>query len=140
MQNNRRTTQTNEVIGALVFYRREGEPAERERLGLLDQVGSSSLHVATSERLPHGAMLHLRIYSPAAPPGFSELNARGVVQRSPEGARSVAVSLLDPGGADHDRLQAFLQALARVLRPAPAYAPYGPNPAPAYAQAGASSR
>jgi hypothetical protein len=43
MQSNRRTTQTNEIISGLVFYRREGEPAERERIGLLEQISSRSL-------------------------------------------------------------------------------------------------
>ncbi len=133
MQSKRRTTQTNEIISGLVFYRREGEPAARERIGLLEQVNSSNLVVATSERLAQGTTLNLRLYSQAAPPGYSEVSARGVVQRSAEGAKGMVISVLDPGGPDHDRLQTFLHVLACALRPAPAYAstvPARAEPAP----------
>jgi hypothetical protein len=133
MQKNHRITQTHEIISGLVFYRREGEPAARERIGLLEQVSSSSLVVATSDRLSPGAMLNLRIYSQAAPPGYSEVSARGVVQRSAEGAKGMVISVLDPGGPDHDRLQTFLHVLSCALRPAPAYAstvPARAEPAP----------
>jgi hypothetical protein len=83
------------------------------------------LLIATSERLPHGAMLQLRIYSQAAPPGYSEVSVRGVVQRPSDQAKGLVVSLLDPGEPDRDRLQTFLHTLSGFMRPAPAPNPSG---------------
>jgi hypothetical protein len=118
MTSNRRTTQRNKIIGALVFYRGENDPVERERMGLLEEVGRSSIFVATHERLPQGARLHLRIYSPAAPAGQTEVSVRGVVNRPSEDPKGLMVTLVSSGALGDDRLQSFLQMMSAGLRPA----------------------
>ncbi|HXO43641.1 MAG TPA: PilZ domain-containing protein [Thermoanaerobaculia bacterium] len=115
----RRATPRFEVSGAIVFYRREQEPIEREHLGILENIGPGGLLLATGEALPTGAVLLMRIYSQAAPPGHSEVVVRGSVQRHSERPRGVGIRFLDTGSRDDAALRGLIATLSSGLRPAP---------------------
>jgi len=115
----RRTAPRYEVSGAIVFYRREQEPIEREHLGILENIGPGGLLLATGEALPTGAVLLMRIYSQAAPPGHSEVVVRGTVQRHSETPRGVGIRFLDTGSRDAAALQGLIATLSPGLRHAP---------------------
>jgi hypothetical protein len=116
MASARRITECNKTIGCLVFYRGEKEAVERERLGLLQDISSSNLVLATEERLPAGARLQLRIYSQEAPAGYSEASVRGVVRQTSQDSKRAAVSFLDSGPLGADKFQSFLRMLSPDLR------------------------
>jgi hypothetical protein len=115
----RRGAQRHLANGAIVFYRREHEPIEREHLGILENIGPGGLLLATGEALPTGAVLHMRIYSEAAPPGHSEVTVRGAVLRHSQTSRGVAIRFLDTGARDSAALQGLIAVLSPALRPAP---------------------
>jgi len=115
----RRAAPRYQVNGAIVFYRREQEPIEREHLGILENIGPGGLLLATGEALPTGAVLLMRIYSEAAPPGHSEVVVRGAVQRHSEAPRGVGIRFLDTGSLDAAALRGLIATLSPGLRPAP---------------------
>jgi hypothetical protein len=116
MASARRITACNKTIGSLVFYRGEQEAVARERLGLLQDISSSDLVLATEERLRAGARLQLRIYSQEAPPGCAEASVRGVVRQASQDSKRTAVSFLDSGALGADKFQSFLRMLSPGLR------------------------
>jgi hypothetical protein len=77
MNHDRRSAERYEVSGAIVFYRREHEAIEKERLGILENIGPGGLLLATGEALPAGTVLLMRIYCPAGAPGHSEKRSAG---------------------------------------------------------------
>src|SRR6202023_3361807 len=85
---------------------RAAQGAERER-------GSAS------GALPTGAVLLMRIYSEAAPPGHSEVVVRGTVQRHLEAPRGVGIRFLDTGSRDAAALRGLIATLSPGFRPAP---------------------
>jgi hypothetical protein len=115
----RRSAQRFQANGAIVFYRREQEPIEREHLGILENIGPGGLLLATGEALPTGAVLRMRIYSEAAPPGHSEVTVRGTVQRHSQTPRGVGIRFLDTGARDSAALQGLMAMLSPALRPTP---------------------
>lgn len=122
MVRERRSGQRYQADGAIVFYRREHEAEERERLGILENIGPGGLLLATREELPAGVVLHMRIYSQLAPPGQSEVTVRGTVQRRSENPKGVAIRFLDAGDPGSAVLQGLIAALGPSLRPAPVQA------------------
>jgi PilZ domain-containing protein len=114
----RRGAQRYQANGAIVFYRRQHEPIEREHLGILENIGSGGLLLETDEALPTGTVLHMRIYSEAAPPGQSEVTVRGTVQRHSETPRGVGIRFLDTGARDSAALQGLIAMLSPGFRPA----------------------
>jgi hypothetical protein len=120
MEDERRRAQRHQANGAIVFYRREHEAVEREHLGILENIGASGLLLATGEKLPIGALLLMRIYSPVAPAGHSEVTVRGTVQRISENPKGVGIRFLDTSARDHEGLRELIAALAPALHPAPA--------------------
>jgi len=115
----RRAAARYEVNGAIVFYRREHEPIEREHLGILENIGPGGLLLATGETLATGTMLLMRIYSAAAPPGHSEVTVRGTVQRHSETPRGVGIRFLDTGSRDAAALRGLIATLSPGFHPAP---------------------
>jgi|GEM_PF-3225937 len=118
MHQDRRSANRFEANGAIVFYRREQEPVDREHLGILANIGPGGLLLATGEALNTGALLHMRIYSPAAPPGHSEVTIRGTVQRHSENPKGVAIRFLDTEERDAGALKGLIAMLSPGLRPA----------------------
>jgi len=118
MDHDRRSANRFQANGAIVFYRREQEPVEKEHLGILENIGPGGLLLATGEALPTGAVLHMRIYSPAATAGHSEVTIRGTVQRQSESPKGVAIRFLDTGERDAGALKALIAMLSPGLRPA----------------------
>jgi len=115
----RRGAQRFQANGAIVFYRSEHEPIEREHLGILENIGPGGLLLATGEALPIGAVLLMRIYSEAAPPGHSEVVVRGTVQRHSQTPRGVGIRFLDTGARDSAALQGLIAMLSPALRSLP---------------------
>jgi Tfp pilus assembly protein PilZ len=108
--------------GAAVFFRRENEPVEKERLGILADSGSGGLFIATDEAVKAGSMLRMRIYNEAAPLGQSELSVRGVVQWCSQVPKGVGVQFVDTREIKGGRLTALLERLMAPARPAHAQA------------------
>jgi hypothetical protein len=119
----RRSAERYQINGAIVFYRREQEPVEREHLGILKNIGPGGLLLATGEALAAGAVLLMRIYSQVAPPGHSEVMVRGIVQRFSQDPKGVGIRFLDTAREQgNGGLQGLLKALSPAFRSAPAYA------------------
>lgn len=111
-QHERRGAHRCQANGAIVFYRRAQEPIETEHLGILENIGTGGLLLATDEALPTGAVLLMRIYNEAATAGHSEVRVRGTVQRQSETPKGVGIRFLDAA-----RDNAALQSLIAMLSP-----------------------
>ena len=102
--------------GTLALYRCELAPLAGEQVGVVEDASPDGLYIATYQPPPVGALLQIRIYCQAGPPGISVIEASGRVLRSnlhePRGA---GVQILEFADGERGR-QAWL---ALVRQPVP---------------------
>ncbi len=102
--------------GTLALYRCELAPLAGEQVGVVEDASPDGLYIATNQPPPVGALLQIRIYCQAGPPGTSVVEASGRVTRchlhEPRGA---AVQILEFADGERGR-QAWL---ALVRQPVP---------------------
>jgi hypothetical protein len=122
--------------GTLALYRCELAPLAGEQVGVVEDASPDGLYIATYQPPPVGALLQIRIYCQAGPPGISVIEASGRVLRSnlhePRGA---GVQILEFADGERGR-QAWL---ALVRQPVPNVALMPPPPIPGTWSASATS-
>jgi hypothetical protein len=105
--------------GTLVFYRHVDEPERDEHLATVADIGPWGLFISMREPPGVGRVLHLKIYSQAAPAGSSTVTARVVVRwrRQWQEPRGAGVELLEDDSLTNEALRSWLGTLSRGVKP-----------------------